>query len=384
MSRGRAAVPLLLGLAALGSAAARAEEPPPRLELYTMGPGSDVFSQFGHAAVCVFDDRSPEGLCYNYGTTDFSTPLPLTWDVLRGRARFWVSVGSADRMLEHYQRDDRTVYRQILPLAPEAARVAAARFARDARPENRTYVYNHFADNCTTRLRDNLDAVTGGALRAGADAPYAASYRDLLRRGFSTDLLLLTAQELMIGRAVQRRPTLWEAMFLPDVLRAQVAARMGAPAEVVAERRHPIGRHGEAAGIWTLLLGGLGLAALAGTGVASGRRAPRRAALALAGLTLGLLALVIDALALMSQLPEMRRNELLLVLLPTDLGLVFLGGRALRGYLGARLLLLVPVAAAAAVGWLVQPLWAPLALVAAVTGACLAAERRLLASGPGR
>ena len=45
-----------------------------RVDLYTFGPGEDVFSKFGHAAICVFDEEGLGGRCFNYGTADFSTP----------------------------------------------------------------------------------------------------------------------------------------------------------------------------------------------------------------------------------------------------------------------------------------------------------------------
>ena len=35
--------------------------------------------------------------------------------------------------------------------------------------EHRYYIYDHFFDNCTTRLRDMIDRATGGKLRAGSD-----------------------------------------------------------------------------------------------------------------------------------------------------------------------------------------------------------------------
>src|SRR5581483_2002964 len=93
----------------------------PRIELYTMGAGDDLFSAFGHAAICVLDEQSPRGRCYNYGTADFRTPLPLTWDFIRGRARFWVSVADLPAMLWLYRQEDRTVYRQRLALSDEQA-----------------------------------------------------------------------------------------------------------------------------------------------------------------------------------------------------------------------------------------------------------------------
>ena len=62
--------------------------------------------------------------------------------------------------------------------------------------------------------------------------------------------------------------------------------------------------------------------------------------------------------------PELRRNEVLLVLLPTDLGLMFLRGRTLKVYLAARGVLLVLVAAGLLAGVLVQPMWPVFALAA--------------------
>src|SRR2546430_2600622 len=99
----------------------------PRIELYTMGADDDLFSAFGHAAICVIDRKTPQNRCYNYGTADFQTPLPLTWDFIRGRARFWVSVADLPAMLWMYRQADRTVYRQRLALtAEQAERLAAA------------------------------------------------------------------------------------------------------------------------------------------------------------------------------------------------------------------------------------------------------------------
>ena len=53
-----------------------------------------------------------------------------------------------------YTAADRTIWVQRLPLTDAQAVTLAARLEHDARPENREYLYDHFMDNCTTRLRD--------------------------------------------------------------------------------------------------------------------------------------------------------------------------------------------------------------------------------------
>jgi hypothetical protein len=368
----RVACTLLVALAMTAAGQARAEAP--TIELVTMGPGDDAFSRFGHAALCV-SRGARAARCFNYGTTDFSTPGPLTWAFLRGRARFWLSTVPRPLMLEAYAADERTVYSQVLPLDERAARDLARRVTADLAPEHRTYLYHHFRDNCSTRLRDHVDAVTGGALREGADRPFARTYRDVVREGFSPDRALLVLSEVVPGRALDRRPTTWEAMFLPDVLRAEVARRLGARPETIVARRAPLPRGDPRGGRVALAGGGLGLGAFT---LATGRTGRRRLRAAVVGIPLGLLGLALLVLAVVSTLPELRYNELLTVLWPTDLALPALPAALARRYVHVRLGTLAVVALASAAGLFAQPLAAPLLLVA-VPFAALAFSRR----GPG-
>ncbi len=354
---------LLAALAMAGVGSARAEAP--AIELVTMGPGGDAFSRFGHAALCV-SRGSRVARCFNYGTTDFSTPGPLTWAFLRGRARFWLSTVPPPLMLEAYAADERTVYSQVLPLDEQAARELARRVMDDLAPDRRTYLYHHFRDNCSTRLRDHVDAATGGALRKGAERHYTRTYRDVVREGFAFDGTLLVLSEVVPGRALDRRPTTWEAMFLPDVLRAEVARRLGARPVTVITRRAALPRGDARGGRLALAGGGLGLGALT---VAAGRTRRRRLRAAVVGIPLGLLGLALLALAIVSTLPELRYNELLTVLWPTDLALAALPASLARRYVRVRLAGLAVVALASAAGLFTQPLSAPLLLVAVPFGA---------------
>ena len=55
---------------------------------------------------------------------------------------------------------------QGLRLRPEQARRLAEFLAWNARPEHADYRYDYFTDNCSTKLRDALDAALDGALQA--------------------------------------------------------------------------------------------------------------------------------------------------------------------------------------------------------------------------
>jgi hypothetical protein len=334
----------------------------PTIDLYTMGPGDDVFSRFGHAALCVDDPARPEVRCYNYGTADFDEPVSLSLHFLRGHARFYVDTTSLTAMLRSYRKADRAVYRQTLPLPPDDAASLKAALEHDALPEHREYVYHFFANNCATRLRDLIDKAVGGRLREAAKVPLGPSYRDLALLGFAQNPRTLgLAAELFLGRSADVRPTRFDAMFLPDVLRDEVESRLGVSPEVVLVRVGPLAE-GDTYAARRLLWGvAIALAALAALLL---RVAPRAARIAL-GLLLGLAGLVVDAFCAVTSGSDLARNELLLVFVVTDFSLVFLRGAWRRGYLLLRIGGLGAVSLLVALGILVQPLWAPLAVASA-------------------
>jgi hypothetical protein len=376
--------PSIVGMRRVHAAEAQLA-PAPRIELWTMGQGEDVFERFGHGALCVFDlpggvpGDGEGGYCYNYGTTSFRDPWDLVHRFLDHRAKFWVSMASSERTLEEYAAEDRTIFVQPLPLTDEEARELAFRLANDTAPENRFYIYDHFLDNCTTRLRDHIDAVTHGALHTGEDVPYGPTWRDFVRRGFSAEPGLLALSELLLGRFMDGHPTRWQAMFHPDVLREVVGERFHVPPLVIAERGGPPvdgpPLRGRAFLVWLAIL----LAAVSGFLVAIGHRVTRAFGLALAALVLGVVALAVYLLAFYWKIVYLHGNEVALVLLPTDFALAFLRDRKLRIYLDVRLGLLALVALLSAAGALVSPL-GPVIVFAGLPLLCL----RTAAFGLGR
>lgn len=328
-----------------------------RAELYTMGPGDDLFTKFGHAALCVsIRGRSP-ALCFNYGTTDFSRPVGLTLDVLRGRAEFFVSVVEEGNMLNAFQRQDRTIYRQTLPLSDEQVLRLARRLDKDALPENRAYVYDHFLDNCSTKPRDLIDDVTGGSLSSMSGGGKNPTFRELVDERLGYSWLLVSMSDLFLGRRLDRETTLYEAMFLPRELREAVSQQLGSTPDIIYTRRAPLPpSNAQAARRLTGFLT-TGLAVTVCLAIVWGSVRVSSVAGIVARLTLGGLGALLLFMVVASPEPEIRYNENLLVFLPTDL--LFATGRRkwIRLYTWLRIGELGLVGALAAVGALLQPLW---------------------------
>jgi hypothetical protein len=334
---------IVLLWAALGHAA-------PRIDLYSMGPGDELFSRFGHSAICVAN--GPVTRCYNYGTTTIE-PLRLTVGFVRATAQFEVARGSLDRMLAKYAAQDRRVWRQPLPLSEEQAVVLARRLADDTRPENKYYMYDHFVDNCTTRIRDHIDAVTDGALsRPTRDVPWDRTLRDAVREGLAPDLPVAAGIEMVTGSYIDRVPSRWEALFLPDELRRQVERSLGAAAEEIAspsrERKAP----------WPLI--GPALLAAGGIVWALLARAAGRAGRIASAIVASLLGILLWVVTLAAVAPSFRANLAAAFFWPTDL--LLLSRRWGRPYALARAVITVAIVALSLVGVVKQSLFGPAVL----------------------
>jgi hypothetical protein len=354
----------------------------PEVIVLTFGVGPRIFEKFGHAAICLnYPKSGREPLCFNYGVTDFNAAGKLVWGFLRSEQKFWLEPERWYTMISFYEVEDRDVFEQKLVLTTEQARAFEHKLLGDlADDAHRFYIYDHFADNCSTRVRDMIDTFTGGKLRDGSDVDYPMTFRAMGRRGLAEQGVLLALTDFLIGRALDRHPSVWEAMFYPAVLREQIRTKLGIEPVQVYKREGPAfaeagsfgGRFGMI-GLAALFALPLSLAAwrrrtrerLAANAAGDGTIAARaitveRIALAWSALYLGLWGLIIWGLVAVSSIPGVRWNEAALVFVPFDLALPFLRAHASKRYARARVIGLLLVSALCAIGLLHQPLWIPI------------------------
>ena len=213
-----------------------------RVYLMTMGPGAAVWERFGHNAIWIDDLSAPPDTAYNYGLFDFRQENFLL-RFIRGEMWYWMAGFPAEAYTRTYLRDDRSVWLQELNLSPRA-RLELREFLRwNERPENRFYHYDYYKDNCSTRVRDAIDRVIGGAIEARtASRPTGTTYRFHTQRLTANDPLVFTGLLLALGQRVDRPISAWEEMFLPMALREHVrgvtvTTEEGAQVPLVASER---------------------------------------------------------------------------------------------------------------------------------------------------
>jgi hypothetical protein len=346
----------------------------PSIDVLTFGVGARIFEKFGHAAICLrYANPEHPTVCFNYGVTDFAAGPIMIWNFLRTQQRFWVEPTSLGSMLSFYEAEDRDIWLQTLPIYGERARALEAKLWNDVQEANRYYYYDHFYDNCSTRLRDMIDQATGGALRGDPGARYPLTFRELGRRGLAGMPPLLVASDLVVGRDIDQRPTMWQAMFHPEIFRLELAEKLGAEPRLIYQRQGPAFPVEGSSGRLTLFAIGLGFALP--LVIAQWRRRWQRAARVWASVPLVVLGLLVWGIAIVSSIPAVRYNEAVLIALPLDLVLVLplLGTAGRRRYALGRLAGLALVAVLAAIGVLHQPLW-PLILVVALPMATIALD----------
>jgi hypothetical protein len=208
----------------------------------TFSPGELVWERFGHNALWIHDGRAGTDIAWNWGLFDFAQPDFLQ-RFLSGDTRYWMAGEDAYRMIAAYHEVGRTITLQRLDLTQQQA-AALRDFVRwNSLEENKYYRYDYFRDNCSTRLRDAIDRVLGGALKRATDSVQTP----LTYRGESVRLTsgLLPEQlgiDVALGRPADRPISEWQSFFIPmrlrDGLRTVTVPRPGGtPVALVSDQR---------------------------------------------------------------------------------------------------------------------------------------------------
>jgi hypothetical protein len=192
------------------------------ITLLTYETGGRVWERFGHNAIWIHNAESGADDHYDYGRFSFERPH-FVLRFLQGR--MWYSMGyesNVDTMVAIYASHGRKIWAQELDLTP-AQRLALRQFLEwNWQPQNREYFYDYYRDNCSTRIRDAIDRVIGGAIRRYGEQPSAMTWRDETRRLNEDRIPLYTGLLLALGQPVDVVMSRWEQMFLPGRLREHV------------------------------------------------------------------------------------------------------------------------------------------------------------------
>ena len=192
------------------------------ISLVTMGPGDVVYERFGHNAIWVHDSLRHRDTQYNYGLFDFRQKNFIL-RFIQGRMLYAMGGLDAAASMADYAGHNRSIWVQELNLTPAQRADLRDFLAWNAQPANRQYRYDYYRDNCSTRVRDALDRVLGGRIRAATDtAPAGTTFRFHTARLTTNNPLMFTGLMLGLGEPVDRPISKYEEMFLPLAFREHI------------------------------------------------------------------------------------------------------------------------------------------------------------------
>ncbi len=199
----RFATPLVVVLAILAIARPSQAQAEASLtwDLVTIGPDTDLFSLWGHTALCVSTGEFEGGSCFDFGVAREEDPVRLALGTLQGQPLFAVVKVPARVLLAMSQF--RHTWRQRITLedAPGRELLAELEHAVGARAR---YAYQPLDRNCTTEVRDRLDRALAGKLRLGAEERSGPPLRRVAEAGISGRVLPLALTALAGGSGLDR------------------------------------------------------------------------------------------------------------------------------------------------------------------------------------
>ena len=135
------------------------------VSLLTVTPGKRVYELYGHTAIRV-REVMPGRLSdwvFNYGTFSFAQPH-FVWRFVKGETDYELGVVPYALFYDTYVKEGRGIDEQLLNLSPAESRRLVDALSRNLLPENATYRYNFFYDNCTTRAIDMIERAVEGKI----------------------------------------------------------------------------------------------------------------------------------------------------------------------------------------------------------------------------
>jgi hypothetical protein len=191
--------------------------PQAKVYLLTCDPGDEIYTQFGHSAIRITDKQADIDLVFNWGMFEFDDDeFEFNMKFARGKLPYYMDIQTFPGFMTEYQYFQRTVRQSELNLTQEQKNQLWLALQENYKPENRTYAYDFFFDNCASRIRDFFIKIIGEELTFGLH-PDAGNrtYRSLVNEYITSHPWTLFGINLVLGSRIDVPVSNENLMFLP-------------------------------------------------------------------------------------------------------------------------------------------------------------------------
>ena len=207
---------LLFNILLLAQSLTAQEEPKTEVFLLTCGPGTETYSVYGHSALRIVIPEKNSDLVYNWGVFDFNTPN-FAWKFAKGRLNYSLGISTYENFLHDYFLEKRWVVSQKLNLEPDEIERLFGLISENLKPENITYRYDFFYDDCSTRIRDLIEKSVGDNLLwpPEEEIKNMPTFRQLTGKYEEVFPWTKVGIDLLMGSPGDKKASFRDRMFLP-------------------------------------------------------------------------------------------------------------------------------------------------------------------------
>lgn len=187
------------------------------ISVITCGPfQGELYSAFGHSAIRVNDPVLGFDIAYNYGVFDFNQPN-FYLNFTRGFLYYKLGVYSYPDFRDYYISYNRYVHEQLVNLDSIQKQKIFSYLENNAQPQNQTYRYDYFYNNCSSKVRDVFAEVFSSQIKFdGTFIKTDFTIRDLTHAYLTQQPWGELGIDICLGLPMDKKATPYDYMFLPD------------------------------------------------------------------------------------------------------------------------------------------------------------------------
>ena len=185
------------------------------VSILTIGPGADLEDGFGHSALRIKDRSNKLDLVFDYGRYDFEAD-GFYLNFAKGRLTYEIGWTDFKRFISTYKQQKRRVFAQTINLSYLEKKQLFKSLLQNIQPQNKSYSYDFFYNNCATKITDIIDEVTQDTVIFLAGEPHTTmTFRDLIHSHIPENSWGGFGIDIALGSEIDRETSLKEQLFLP-------------------------------------------------------------------------------------------------------------------------------------------------------------------------
>jgi hypothetical protein len=186
--------------------------------LITCSPHEEIYSLYGHTALRVHDlhEGKQTDVVFNWGIFNFKKPHFIMRFVF-GLTDYELGIANYAPFCKYYQKWGSSVTEQVLNLNSAEKLALDQALKENYQEENRTYRYNFFYDNCSTRPRDIIERSIQGRIAYPTDIQQL-TFREMIYEKIKHHEWNLFGIDMLLGLKADLPTSREEQEFLPNHL----------------------------------------------------------------------------------------------------------------------------------------------------------------------